>query len=220
MPHMIKQQAPKIAIYQLPNFQPTDRAASCLAAAVSMWAVPLAVRPASQAVQVITMHAFGDVPSPPIIGRIQGASSPPSTCCQACQYVIRVSQMVKGRRTSEAFVLSVKTCLTERGALHHHQLHLHDIHTSRAGLALPSTLRMLQHDDMLHLILRKNIEVSFWSEHTYAVQGKTSYRSMNFVMMMTMMWATSFCQASLQHETSTSGNATTPKWCCEAGTAH
>ena len=46
--------------------------------AVSMWAVPIPNRPAAQAMQVITMHALGDVPSPPIVGAIQGAPA-----CQA-----------------------------------------------------------------------------------------------------------------------------------------
>ncbi|CAL8460810.1 g341 [Coccomyxa elongata] len=40
--------------------------------AVSMWSVPVPQRPFGQAFQVITMHLFGDVPSPPIIGAIQG----------------------------------------------------------------------------------------------------------------------------------------------------
>ena len=48
------------------------RSTAC-ADAVSMWAVPIPSRPAAQAMQVITMHALGDVPSPPIVGAIQGA---------------------------------------------------------------------------------------------------------------------------------------------------
>ncbi len=44
--------------------------------AVSMWAVPIPQRPAGQAMQVITMHLFGDVPSPPITGAIQGTRKP------------------------------------------------------------------------------------------------------------------------------------------------
>ncbi|CAK0783469.1 hypothetical protein CVIRNUC_006668 [Coccomyxa viridis] len=40
--------------------------------AVAMWTVPVPLRPAGQAFQVICMHAFGDVPLPPIIGVIQG----------------------------------------------------------------------------------------------------------------------------------------------------
>ena len=40
--------------------------------AVSMWAIPIPQRPAGQAMQIITMHLFGDVPWPPIIGAIQG----------------------------------------------------------------------------------------------------------------------------------------------------
>ena len=46
---------------------------SC-ADAVAMWTVPVPLRPAGQAFQVICMHAFGDVPLPPIIGVIQGDS--------------------------------------------------------------------------------------------------------------------------------------------------
>jgi hypothetical protein len=41
-----------------------------------MWAVPIPQRPAGQAMQVITMHLFGDVPSPPITGAIQGTRKP------------------------------------------------------------------------------------------------------------------------------------------------
>ena len=44
--------------------------------AVSMWSIPIPQRPAGQAMQIITMHLFGDVPTPPIIGAIQGASTP------------------------------------------------------------------------------------------------------------------------------------------------
>lgn len=40
--------------------------------AMSMWTVPIPNRPAAQAMQVILMHALGDVPSPPIVGAIQG----------------------------------------------------------------------------------------------------------------------------------------------------
>lgn len=40
--------------------------------AVSMWTVPVPMRPVGQAFQIIIMHLFGDVPSPPIIGAIQG----------------------------------------------------------------------------------------------------------------------------------------------------
>ena len=40
--------------------------------------MPIPNRPAAQAMQVITMHALGDVPSPPIVGAIQGAPA-----CQA-----------------------------------------------------------------------------------------------------------------------------------------
>lgn len=40
-----------------------------------MWSVPVPQRPFGQAFQVITMHLFGDVPSPPIIGAIQGIVS-------------------------------------------------------------------------------------------------------------------------------------------------
>ena len=43
--------------------------------AVSMWTVPVHLRPAGQAFQVICMHAFGDVPLPPIAGVIQGLPS-------------------------------------------------------------------------------------------------------------------------------------------------
>ena len=46
--------------------------------AVSMWTVPIPLRPAGQAFQVICMHAFGDVPLPPMIGVIQG-----DACCAA-----------------------------------------------------------------------------------------------------------------------------------------
>ena len=40
-----------------------------------MWTVPVPLRPAGQAFQVICMHAFGDVPLPPITGVIQGLPS-------------------------------------------------------------------------------------------------------------------------------------------------
>ena len=37
--------------------------------------MPVHLRPAGQAFQVICMHAFGDVPLPPITGVIQGLPS-------------------------------------------------------------------------------------------------------------------------------------------------
>lgn len=52
-----------------------EEACTGRADAVSMWTVPVHLRPAGQAFQVICMHAFGDVPLPPITGVIQG---PPS----------------------------------------------------------------------------------------------------------------------------------------------
>ena len=41
--------------------------------AVGMWSIPAAQRPAGQAMLVVTMHLLGDVPSPPLVGAIQGA---------------------------------------------------------------------------------------------------------------------------------------------------
>ncbi|KAK9811544.1 hypothetical protein WJX72_005678 [[Myrmecia] bisecta] len=41
--------------------------------AISMWSIPPPQRPASQAIMIVTMHLFGDVPSPPVVGAIQGA---------------------------------------------------------------------------------------------------------------------------------------------------
>lgn len=54
-----------------------------------MWTVPVPLRPAGQAFQVICMHMFGDVPLPPVIGVIQGpASAPPAVAlpnfCMCC----------------------------------------------------------------------------------------------------------------------------------------
>ncbi|KAK9823059.1 hypothetical protein WJX81_005352 [Elliptochloris bilobata] len=64
--------------YNLASFIPVFSAAliglfvtSAPLYAVSMWAVPIPNRPAAQAMQVITMHALGDVPSPPVVGAIQ-----------------------------------------------------------------------------------------------------------------------------------------------------
>ncbi|KAK9817907.1 hypothetical protein WJX72_004115 [[Myrmecia] bisecta] len=42
--------------------------------AISMWSIPPPQRPASQAIMIVTMHLFGDVPSPPVVGAIQGAA--------------------------------------------------------------------------------------------------------------------------------------------------
>lgn len=40
--------------------------------AVGMWSIPLPQRPAGQAYLVVAMHLLGDVPSPPIVGALQG----------------------------------------------------------------------------------------------------------------------------------------------------
>ncbi len=56
---------------------------------MSMWTVPIPNRPAAQAMQVILMHALGDVPSPPIVGAIQGV--PPFLAC-----AFRISAFAQG----------------------------------------------------------------------------------------------------------------------------
>ena len=43
-----------------------------------MWSIPLAQRPAGQAYLVVIMHALGDVPSPPVVGAIQGEGPQPA----------------------------------------------------------------------------------------------------------------------------------------------
>lgn len=53
--------------------------------AVAMWTVPVPLRPAGQAFQVICMHMFGDVPLPPVIGVIQsGRLQPMLLLCSTC----------------------------------------------------------------------------------------------------------------------------------------
>ena len=52
----------------------------CCADAVGMWSIPLAQRPAGQAYLVVIMHALGDVPSPPVVGAIQGETLKPAEC--------------------------------------------------------------------------------------------------------------------------------------------
>lgn len=37
-----------------------------------MWSIPPPQRPIGQAYLVVAMHALGDVPSPPIVGALQG----------------------------------------------------------------------------------------------------------------------------------------------------
>jgi len=60
--------------------------------AVSMWAVPIPQRPAAQAMQIILMHVLGDVPSPPIVGAVQGAP-PPAAGLYAAGRVARVARL-------------------------------------------------------------------------------------------------------------------------------
>jgi len=60
--------------------------------AVSMWAVPIPQRPAAQAMQIILMHVLGDVPSPPIVGAVQGAP-PPAAGLYAARRVARVARL-------------------------------------------------------------------------------------------------------------------------------
>eukprot|EP01025_Chloroclados_australasicus_P029842 TRINITY_DN29826_c0_g1_i1.p1 TRINITY_DN29826_c0_g1~~TRINITY_DN29826_c0_g1_i1.p1 ORF type:complete len:512 (+),score=48.85 TRINITY_DN29826_c0_g1_i1:188-1723(+) len=40
--------------------------------AVQLWSVPVVLRPLGAAVSTVCIHVFGDVPSPPIIGAVQG----------------------------------------------------------------------------------------------------------------------------------------------------
>ena len=40
-----------------------------------MWSIPAPQRPIGQAYLVVAMHALGDVPSPPIVGALQGGAS-------------------------------------------------------------------------------------------------------------------------------------------------
>ena len=47
--------------------------------AVGMWSIPLPQRPAGQAYLVVAMHLLGDVPSPPLVGALQGAAIPAFT---------------------------------------------------------------------------------------------------------------------------------------------
>jgi len=42
------------------------------ASAVMLWSVPKRLRPFSMSLTTITIHVLGDVPSPPILGAIQG----------------------------------------------------------------------------------------------------------------------------------------------------
>lgn len=37
-----------------------------------MWAVPTALRPFAMSMSVVAIHVFGDVPSPPLLGALQG----------------------------------------------------------------------------------------------------------------------------------------------------
>lgn len=60
------------AVPSVSHWRHWQEAGAGVADAVSMWTVPVHLRPAGQAFQVICMHAFGDVPLPPITGVIQG----------------------------------------------------------------------------------------------------------------------------------------------------
>ena len=48
--------------------------------AVGMWSIPLPQRPAGQAYLVVAMHLLGDVPSPPLVGALQGTAVPALDC--------------------------------------------------------------------------------------------------------------------------------------------
>ena len=37
-----------------------------------MWSVPTALRPFAMSISVVVMHLCGDVPSPPLLGALQG----------------------------------------------------------------------------------------------------------------------------------------------------
>lgn len=49
--------------------QPTPQAPSN---AVCMWGVPPALRPFAVSMSVVAIHVLGDVPSPPLLGALQG----------------------------------------------------------------------------------------------------------------------------------------------------
>jgi uncharacterized membrane protein len=41
--------------------------------AVCMWSVPTSLRPFAMSMSVVAIHVLGDVPSPPLLGVLQGA---------------------------------------------------------------------------------------------------------------------------------------------------
>jgi len=47
----------------------------CIAGAVQIWTVPTRLRPLAAGMGTVTSHLFGDVPTPPLTGWVQGKLS-------------------------------------------------------------------------------------------------------------------------------------------------
>ena len=60
---------------QVCSMTPRQQTWNVVADAVGMWSIPAQQRPLGQAYLVVAMHALGDVPSPPIVGALQGKLS-------------------------------------------------------------------------------------------------------------------------------------------------
>ena len=48
----------------------------CHAGAVQIWTVPTRLRPLAAGMGTVTSHLFGDVPTPPLVGWVQGEDLP------------------------------------------------------------------------------------------------------------------------------------------------
>eukprot|EP01025_Chloroclados_australasicus_P016223 TRINITY_DN1804_c0_g3_i2.p1 TRINITY_DN1804_c0_g3~~TRINITY_DN1804_c0_g3_i2.p1 ORF type:complete len:470 (-),score=39.07 TRINITY_DN1804_c0_g3_i2:921-2330(-) len=62
--------------------------------AISLWSVPVILRPLGQSVMTVFLHVFGDVPSPPIIGAVQTFLARYVSDTQAWRYSMALTIMV------------------------------------------------------------------------------------------------------------------------------
>ena len=63
----------------------------CHAGAVQIWTVPTRLRPLAAGMGTVTSHLFGDVPTPPLVGWVQGEDLP-----WTCSYPLTCSLLRKG----------------------------------------------------------------------------------------------------------------------------
>ena len=63
----------------------------CHAGAVQIWTVPTRLRPLAAGMGTVTSHLFGDVPTPPLVGWVQGKDLP-----WTCSYPLTCSPLRKG----------------------------------------------------------------------------------------------------------------------------